>query len=123
MPMTEGCEPPRPLLLRNAKLGPGGAVGDIAIEAGRVVDWLDPEGDAEIVDVDGRVAIPGLYDAHVHFDQWASVRQRIDLTGTRSAREAAERVAAAVDRRPAGSTVVRGYGFRDGLWPDTPHKD
>lgn len=120
--MTQGAEQPGRLLLRNARLGPRGSIGDVAIDAGRIVERLDPRA-AEVIDVAGRVVVPGLYDAHVHFDQWASVRQRVDVAGTESARQAVDRVVAVATGQPEGPQVVRGYGFRDGLWPEAPHKD
>src|SRR5690606_10314732 len=77
---------------------------------------------APVVDLGGRPVVPGLWDNHVHFDQWAAARRRLDLAGARSAREAAELVAARVRDEPRGELVV-GYGFRDALWPDRPHRD
>ena len=57
------------------------------------------EGDAsqvsnERIDLDGRTVLPGLVDAHVHFRTWAIERSRVDLQGSRSVREVAERAAA-----------------------------
>src|SRR5690606_4909067 len=61
---------------------------------------------------------------HVHFDQWATARDRLDVSGTASAAEAARLVAERLRTDPpaAGGTLV-GYGFRAGLWPDAPHRD
>jgi predicted amidohydrolase YtcJ len=60
------------------------------------------EGDAsqvsnERIDLDGRTVLPGLADAHVHFRTWAIERARVDLAGSRSVREIAERAAAVPD--------------------------
>ncbi len=66
------------------------------------------------------VLLPGLWDAHVHLAEWASARHRLDLAGTSSARSVADLV-----RERAGAadgSVLYGYGFRDGLWADAPHK-
>jgi len=80
-----------------------------------------------------------LWDAHVHIVQWAAARRRVDLSATRSAREAAEVMADAA-REPTGPTgptgpglpghlneqgpsvdePLLGFGFRDALWPDHP---
>ncbi|WP_344974239.1 amidohydrolase [Streptosporangium fragile] len=114
------------LLLRNARIGPGGPVRHVLIVDGRVAEVSaeppppgGPAGEpAEIVDVGGGTLLPGLWDAHVHSLQWAQARRRVDLTSARSAREAVELVVPHAG--PAGLTI--GYGFRDGLWPDTPHK-
>ena len=63
--------------------------------------------------------MPGLWDEHVHFDHWASSRRRIDLSGARSAAEAAAIVIAAP---PPGAGLVVGRSFRDALWPDAPDR-
>ena len=54
----------------------------------------------------------------MHFSQWALTSRRLDLSGAASAREAAALVAASL-----GTELLVGAGFRDGLWPDAPHKD
>lgn len=112
------------VLLRAARVD--GRIVDIAVRAGRI-DAMHPHGQpaptrAPVVDLGGRPVVPGLWDNHVHFDQWAAARRRLDLAGARSAREAAELVAARVRDEPRGELVV-GYGFRDALWPDRPHRD
>jgi len=96
------------------------------VAGGRVtgVGVVDGHTDAdEVVDLEGRYLLPGLWDRHVHFDQWAQVSARLDLSGAASAAAAARLVAASVATRPphADAPVV-GYGFRDALWPDAPHR-
>lgn len=120
------------MLLRNARLLDGRIV-DVFIDHGRIVTLSTPstpptlssdvgpgEGPEE-VDVEGRWVMPGLWDSHVHFGQWAQLSRRVDLSGARSAAEAAsivrERLAA---HPPEPGTVLLGQGFRDGLWPDQP---
>ena len=65
--------------------------------------------------------LPGLWDEHVHFTQWALTRRRLDVSAAASASEAAELVRQRIRATgpPAGGPLV-GYGFRDGLWPDEP---
>jgi predicted amidohydrolase YtcJ len=72
-----------------------------------------------VVAGEGRVVLPGLWDAHVHIVQWAAARRRVDLTATGSAREAAGAMAAAAGERAADEPLL-GFGFRDALWPDRP---
>ncbi|MEU9336081.1 amidohydrolase [Streptomyces sp. NPDC048290] len=110
------------LTLTQARLGPGGPLGALRIADGRITA-LGPDitGDGGPVrDLDGRTVLPGLWDAHVHLAQWASVRHRLDLAGAGSAREVADAVRERAAR--SGADPVVGYGFRDGLWPDVPHK-
>lgn len=106
-----------PLLLRNARTGLDGPVRDVLIAGGIIAPAgaTAPPG-TEPVDLDGATVLPGLWDAHVHAVQWAQARRRIDLSSAGSAREAVELMAGAADRSI-------GYGFRDGLWSDLPHKE
>ncbi len=69
-----------------------------------------------------RWLIPGLWDNHVHFSQWAQTAQRLDVSPATSAAEAAALVADRVTAIPAGESLI-GYGFRDGLWPDAPRRE
>ena len=112
------------LLLRAAALD--GVVTDVRVEGGTITaigPGLSPAPGAEAVDLGGRVLLPGLWDAHVHFDQWTLARRRLDLGPAGSAAEAAALVAARLRAdRPEPGTVLVGYGFRDALWPDAPHR-
>jgi len=111
-------------LLRNARLYDG-AVVDLLVDDGRVAS-LTPSasaarGERDELDLDGRWVGPGLWDAHVHFGQWAMVSRRLDLSGAASAAETAARVRDEVAQHPpAAGEVLIGQGFRDGLWPDAP---
>jgi hypothetical protein len=90
------------------------AIGDLH-SAGDVTDT---------VGVGGRLVLPGLWDHHVHFDQWAQVRSRLDVSAADSAAAAASLVAEHVDRHRGDiREPLIGYGFRDALWPDLPHRD
>ncbi|MCW2617915.1 MAG: Amidohydrolase 3 [Modestobacter sp.] len=118
------------LLLRRARLG--AAVRDVLVGGGRVLAIADDlsagapglpvlPGDLEVVDLDGAALLPGLTDAHVHLDQWAAARRRIDVSVARSATEAAAMIGAAVRAAPPDpGAVVVGHGFRDALWPQPP---
>ncbi|MFJ5263406.1 amidohydrolase [Streptomyces sp. NPDC088387] len=116
--------PQEALTLTRVRLGAGGPLGALRVEDGRITAvGEDVSGDgAAVLDLDGRTVLPGLWDAHVHLGQWASVRHRLDLAGPKSARAVAEAVRGHADGLP-DSEVLVGYGFRDGLWSDVPHKD
>jgi len=66
----------------------------------------------EVVDLGGRVVVPGFSDSHVHFPTWALAQTEVKLDGARSLAETLARVAAAP--RPGG--WLRGYGWRSGDW-------
>ena len=104
------------VLLREVRVGLQGPVRNVLIADGRVAEigTATPPAD-ETVNLGGATLLPGLWDCHVHAAQWAQTRRRIDVSGARSAKEAAELV-----RDGTGFTV--GFGFRDALWPDEPHK-
>lgn len=105
----------RPLLLRNVRpVGSRTGPTDLVITDSRVGG--DPAG-AEVVELDGRFLLRGLWDHHVHFDHWATARHRLDLTGADSAAATVRLVA---DRAAAAPTMIIGYGFRDATWPDRP---
>lgn len=95
----------------DARTPPGIPLSDITVD-----------GPAGLVhDLEGRWVLPGLWDHHVHFGQWAMASRRLDLSRAASAAEAASLVRAAVMARPPDAgTVFLASGFRDGLWPDAP---
>lgn len=120
------ADSPSSLTLSRVRLGAGGPLVRVRVADGRITHVVaEPDAGAEMdggrqLDLDGRVLLPGLWDAHVHLAEWASARHRLDLAGTSSARAVADLV-----RERAGTadgSVLYGYGFRDGLWPDAPHK-
>lgn len=121
------------MIIRNVRLVPlddeptssPASLCDIELGPGTIrrvgVDLDSATSDGEL-DADGRWAIPGLWDQHVHFGQWAMSARRIDLSRTASARgvlselgeQLASRAAAGLD---SGGTIV-GFGFRSVVWPD-----
>ncbi len=116
------------VVLHRARLDPRLPTQDLVIAGGRVS--LVAEGastDAtEVIDLAGRFVLPGLWDRHVHFDQWAQVSTRLDLSSADSAAAAVRVVAAHVaggKMSGAAPVIVVGYGFRDALWPDPPQRE
>lgn len=61
-----------------------------------------------VVELDGRLVLPGFIDAHVHPVFGGAERLRCDLTGTRDAREAVARVAGYADANPGQPWIVGG---------------
>lgn len=107
--------------LRNARLGD--TLADVVLGEGRIAA-IEPAGTArsgEIIDLEGRWLLPGLWDHHVHVDQQALALRRVDLSGAGSAAEAARTMSEHLARiRLAAGHPIVGHGFRDALWPDAP---
>ena len=73
----------------------------------------------EVVDLGGRVVLPGFTDAHVHFPTWALAQREVALDGCASLDEALARIRAAGP--PAPGRWLRGYGWRSADW--SPARD
>ncbi len=93
----------------------------LAIAGGRVVaagslaeaERALPAG-AERLDLGGRDVLPGLTDAHLHFEWYALGLRQVEAE-TGSLDEALRRVAAHVAQAPAGAWI-RGYGWNQNVW-------
>lgn len=115
------------LLLRRGTVR--GSVVDLRVRDGRIAEIAPglAAGRAEVVDLDGRVVLRGLWDEHVHVTQAALAAQWIPLGGTPSAADALARMAAALprllDEWPDPDVPFVGIGFQDGLWSDAPTQE
>ena len=95
----------------------------IAIREGRVVrvgdedaarDALGP--DREEFDLEGRCAVPGLTDSHVHFAWFAHTLEEVDA-GAPSLEESVSRVRDRAERSAPGSWIT-GSGWDHNVWKD-----
>jgi len=126
--VIDDVAPPSPLVLRDVRVGSGGGLTDVRLADGRVAaigsgvaqagdqSWHQP----------GAVLLPGFVDAHVHATQWASDRNRVDVSSARSPQHAADLLRAAVAALPQPvrrDEWVVGRGLRDALWTQPPHRD
>lgn len=115
------------LVIRDARivpLEPGSTPGspvDLLVRDDRVVEvgpgLARPDG-AEELRADGRWLVPGLWDAHVHLGQWALASHRLDLTRTRSLRDALDVVGGRLAQWP--DVPVVGWGHRPATWTERP---
>lgn len=99
----------------------GGDIFDARIAHGRI-EWghgLEPDPEDHVVDADGRWLVPGLWDAHAHFDQWAQARSRLDLSGTPSPAAVTQAVGEAL-KQDRGGNVFFGFGYRASAWQRQP---
>jgi hypothetical protein len=67
-------------------------------------------------DLQGRLVIPGLVDAHIHLLGYAQARHRLDLTPARDLEDALAVVRARAAETPAGEWIV-GRGWNQNRWP------
>jgi len=74
----------------------------------------------DVVDLGGRVVLPGFNDAHVHFPTWAVAQSEIKLDGCTSLEEALARVR---DSPPPRGRTIRGFGWRSAEWAEQPVKE
>lgn len=111
------------VLVTGVRLRPDSEPVDVRIRRGSIVEigpWLTRY-DAVLHDGGGALAIPGLWDAHVHFGQWAAMSRRVDLSDTSGPDEVTARIArhlAASPREPGA--VVQGFGWRVAGWDRLP---
>lgn len=85
------------------------AVGDNA----DVESWRGP--DTRVIELSGATVLPGLTDAHAHIESLGRSLERLDLRGTKSAADVAQRVVQAA-MRSTGWILGRGWDQND--WPD-----
>lgn len=117
------------ILLRQVRVVPVGGLSapaepvDVRVDHDvitAVAPRLTPQPDEEVVRAEGRYAIPGLWDQHVHLSMWAPTMHWLDLSSATSAAHAVRLVADHLSRSDTGTTVLTGYGHRSAMWPDRP---
>ena len=72
----------------------------------------------EVLDLGGRVVVPGFTDSHVHFPTWALAQHEVDLDGCTTLEQAIDRLRGVA---PGPGGWLRGYGWRSGDW--TPARE
>ena len=70
-----------------------------------------------IDNLDGKPVIPGLTDAHIHWEGVARALADVDVFEVPSREEALRRVAERAARTPSGQWII-GRGWTQDLWPD-----
>lgn len=75
--------------------------------------------DTQMINAGGKLVLPGLTDAHVHFLQYAIRRQEVSLFGVRDFDEVRRRVRQAVESAAPGQWV-QGWGWDENLWDVSP---
>ena len=97
--------------IRDGKILAVGIDADIKALLGSGGEW---------VDLNGRCVTPGLVDSHVHFENFAIFRRRVDLDGANSLEAALDRLAAYAAKQLARphdeSYWLQGRGWQQDQW-------
>lgn len=93
-------------------------MGERIVAFGSDDDMLRLAGpDTRRENLNGQTVIPGLVDAHIHWQMTSESLQQVNLFDVPSRERAVELVAERAARTPAG-TWIRGFGWAQDLWPD-----
>lgn len=69
-------------------------------------------------DLEGRLLLPGLWDAHIHFYYWSLGLHQVQLAGCGSLEEMLGRVAAQAENQFQGAWIS-GWGWNETFWEDS----
>jgi len=89
------------------------AVGSSA----EIAPWIGP--DTRVVELDGRIALPGFIEGHAHYMRLGSAQLELDLTEATSWDEIVTLVADAVAEAEPGE-LIRGRGWHQEKWTPRP---
>jgi predicted amidohydrolase YtcJ len=94
--------------------------GDRIIAAGsndEIKALIGPK--TEVIDLDGKLAVPGFIEGHGHFTGVGEARMVLELATAKSWEEVVERVGRAALAAPPGKWI-RGRGWHQGKWDKPP---
>jgi predicted amidohydrolase YtcJ len=101
-----------------------GRVTTLAIQSGRIVAaGADGELDSlrgpqtRVTDLQGATVLPGLVDAHMHWQRFSESLAAVDLFQIPSKEAAVQRVAERAAEVPPGRWIT-GFGWAQDVWPD-----
>ncbi len=82
--------------------------------------FMESNGEAyKVVDLKGRLVIPGLNDSHMHFIHYAKSLRSVNLFGTKSIGEIKERMLERINKRePGDKTWLEGEGWNHDYFVD-----
>lgn len=103
------------MLIRSARTPGTATTVDLRLDTAtirEVAPQLTPEPGEEVLDASGTIAIPGLWDQHVHVGQTAQGYARLDTSGVLSVEALLDLVRGALAGRPASAGTLVGFGHR-----------
>ncbi len=121
---------PADLVLRNGKIvtleqsvpeaqalaARGGRIVAVGTEK-TVAAWVGPS--TRVIDLHGRLAIPGFIEGHGHFTDLGATKSMLDLRGAKNWGEIVAMVSAAARAAKPGTWIL-GSGFHQAKWDRTP---
>ncbi len=94
--------------------------GERIVAVGSSAEILELRGpDSEVIDLEGRTAIPGLIEGHGHYTSFGESLMTLDFRHDESFAAMIDRVAAAAAETPAGEWIV-GRGWHQDKWRTPP---
>lgn len=92
--------------------------GNEITAVGRTVDILPQAGyKTRLMNLHGRLVLPGLCDAHIHLYYWSLARKLVDFGGCHSKGAMMERIGRWLETAPP-EMWASGWGWNEGSWPD-----
>ncbi len=90
----------------------------VAVGSDREIDaYVGP--DTRVIDLRGRLAIPGFIEGHAHFMSMGQAKSMLDLTGAATWDEIVEMVGAAARKAEPGDWIL-GWGWHQEKWSEVP---
>ena len=93
-----------------------GAIVAVGTDAA-IARYIGPS--TQVIDLAGKLAVPGLIEGHGHFTGIGDNRLNLDLMGTKSWEEIVHMVAVAAENAKPGEWIV-GRGWHQEKWTSTP---
>lgn len=94
----------------------GGRIVAVGTTA-EIVRYIGPA--TQVIDLNGRLAIPGFIEGHAHFTGIGENRVNLDLMATKSWDEIVQMVAQAVEKAKPGEWII-GRGWHQEKWTGAP---
>ncbi|MGK0482313.1 MAG: putative amidohydrolase YtcJ [Planctomycetota bacterium] len=95
-------------------------LGDRILEVGSIEDIAEYIGDStKVLQLEGRLAIPGFIEGHGHFFGVGDAAMQLDLRRAKTWDDIVAQVAAAAKELPKGS-LIRGRGWHQEKWVKVP---
>jgi predicted amidohydrolase YtcJ len=69
------------------------------------------------IDLEGRLVLPGMIDAHFHYYEWAQMRKNIPLANVASFSACMQNIRAAAQKKDPDRWII-GQGFNESDWPE-----